>query len=148
SAWTPLHPTPGVKWHGRRRRRLLQWGAGTSARSQEGRVRVVELSACQVRIPFRRAIRHATTTRAETDNVLVRCVLEDGTVGHGEGVPRDYVTGETLDSSLALLSRTDLRAQLEPCRDFAHAVEVAERLLLAEVPGDARHCQGNAARCA
>ncbi len=111
-------------------------------------MRVVELSACQVRVPFRRAIRHATTTRAETDNVLVRCVLEDGTVGHGEGVPRDYVTGETIDSALDLLTRSDLRAQLEPCRDFAHAVEVAERLRLADVPGDERRCQGNAARCA
>ncbi len=111
-------------------------------------MRVVELSACQTRIPFRRAIRHATTTRAETDNVLVRCVLEDGTVGHGEGVPRDYVTGETIDSALELLARSDLRAQLEPCSDFAHAVAVADRLRLAEVPGDDRCCQGNAARCA
>jgi L-alanine-DL-glutamate epimerase-like enolase superfamily enzyme len=111
-------------------------------------VRVVELSACQTRIPFRRAIRHATTTRAETDNVLVRCVLEDGTVGHGEGVPRDYVTGETIDSALELLARSDLRSQLEPCPDFAHAVALADRLLLAEVPGDDRRCQGNAARCA
>jgi L-Ala-D/L-Glu epimerase len=111
-------------------------------------VRVVELSACQTRIPFRRAIRHATTTRTETDNVLVRCVLEDGTVGHGEGVPRDYVTGETIDSALELLTRSDLRAQLEPCPDFAHAVAVADRLRLAEVPGDDRGCQGNAARCA
>jgi muconate cycloisomerase len=111
-------------------------------------VRVVELSACQVRVPFRRAIRHATTTRAETDNVLVRCVLEDGTVGHGEGVPRDYVTGETIDSALDLLAKSDLRAQLEPCPDFARAIELAERLRLAEVPGDERRCQGNAARCA
>src|SRR5207245_308140 len=80
--------------------------------------------------------------------VVVRCLLDDGTVGHGEGVPRDYVTGETVDSALALLARSDLAAQLEPCPDFNRAAGMCERLRLAAVPGDDRGIQGNAARCA
>lgn len=111
-------------------------------------MKVAELTAYQVRIPLRKPIHHASHTRSATDNVLVRCVLEDGTEGFGEGVPRDYVTGETIDSALALLRRSDLAAQLEPCRDFPQAVALAERLRLAPVPGDDRGCQGNAARCA
>jgi muconate cycloisomerase len=111
-------------------------------------MRVVELTASQVRIPLRKPFRHASYVRTATDNVLVRCVLEDGTVGFGEGVPREYVTGETIDSALDLLARSDLPAQLEPCRDFAAAVALAERLRLAPVPGDERGCQGNGARCA
>src|SRR5207244_3159859 len=66
----------------------------------------------------------------------------------GEGVPRKYVTGETIDSVLDLLRRSDLAAQLEPCRDFAQAVAVAERLRLAPVPGDERSISSHAARCA
>ncbi len=111
-------------------------------------MKVVELTAYQVRIPLRKPIRHASHTRSATDNVLVRCVLEDGTEGFGEGVPRDYVTGETIESALALLRQSDLAAQLETCRDFPQAVALAERLRLAPVPGDDRGCQGNAARCA
>lgn len=111
-------------------------------------MKIKELTARQVRIPLRKPIRHASHTRTETDNILVRCVLEDGTVGHGEGVPREYVTGETIDSALDLLARSDLPAQLEPCGSFAEAVAMAERLRLAPVPGDDRECQGNAARCA
>ncbi len=114
----------------------------------EKKVKIVELTAHHVRIPLRKPIRHASHVRSDTDNVLVRCVLEDGTVGHGEGVPRDYVTGETVASVLALLERSELKAQLEPCADFAQAVALAERLRLAPVPGDDRNCQGNAARCA
>src|SRR5436309_8639414 len=109
-------------------------------------MRVVELEARHVRIPLKRKITHATHVRTETDNVVVRCVLEDGTVGFGEGVPRDYVTGETIDSALDLLRRSDLAAQLEPCADFPRAVALAERVRLAPVPGDDRGCQGNAAR--
>jgi muconate cycloisomerase len=111
-------------------------------------LKIVELSAIHVKIPLRRPIRHASHRREETENVIVRCVLEDGTVGHGEGVPRDYVTGETIDSILALLRRSDLPAQLAPCADFASAVGLAERLELAPIPGDDRGIQGNAARCA
>jgi muconate cycloisomerase len=111
-------------------------------------VRVAEITAHQVRIPLRREIKHASHVRSETDNVVVRCVLEDGTEGFGEGVPREYVTGETIDSDLALLERTDLRPQLGRCEDFAAAVALAERIELAPVIGDDRRCQGNAARCA
>ncbi len=69
-------------------------------------MKVAELTAFVVRIPLRKAIKHASHTRTETDNVIVRCTLDDGTVGYGEGVPRDYVTGETADkSALDLLKR-------------------------------------------
>ena len=111
-------------------------------------MRVVELTAYHVRIPLRRAFRHASHRRTETDNLVVRCKLENGTEGFGEGVPRDYVTGETIDFDLALLLQSDLKKQLDPCRSFAEAVALAERLHLAPIPGDARGCMGNAARCA
>ena len=62
-------------------------------------MRVVELEARHVRVALRRKVTHASHVRTETDNVVVRCMLSDGTVGYGEGVPRDYVTGETIDSS-------------------------------------------------
>jgi L-Ala-D/L-Glu epimerase len=111
-------------------------------------MRVVDIVAWQVRIPLKKPIRHASHTRTETDNVVVRCTLADSTTGYGEGVPREYVTGETIDSALALLKQSDLPGQLEDCRDFAGAVDLAERLRLAPIPGDDRQCQGNGARCA
>jgi L-alanine-DL-glutamate epimerase-like enolase superfamily enzyme len=111
-------------------------------------MRVVELTAWQVRIPLRKPIQHASHTRTETDNLVVRCVLADGTVGFGEGVPREYVTGETIDSALDLLKKSDLPAQFQDCRDFAQAIRLAEEFRLTPIPGDDRACQGNAARCA
>ena len=111
-------------------------------------MQVVELEARHVRIPLRRKVTHASHTRTETDNVVVRCVLSDGSVGFGEGVPRDYVTGETVDSCLDLLKRSGLAQQLPPCEDFLAAIHLAEKLKLAPTPGDDRLIQGNAARCA
>jgi muconate cycloisomerase len=110
--------------------------------------RIAELTAFLVRVPLKKAIRHASHSRTATDNVVVRCVLDDRTEGYGEGVPRDYVTGETAESALALLQASGLPAQLEGARAFPAAVALAERLCLAPVPDDERGIGGNAARCA
>ena len=111
-------------------------------------MKVVELTAFHIRIPLRRPIKHASHSRTETDNLLVRCLLDDGSEGFGEGVPRDYVTGETVDTAIELLRRSNLGAQLDACKDFHEALALAERLSTAPVRGDQRGCQGNAARCA
>jgi muconate cycloisomerase len=109
---------------------------------------VADLQAFHVRIPLRKPFKHASYTRTSTDNVIVRCTLEDGTIGYGEGVPREYVTGETIDSAMRLLKESDLRAQVSSCRDFNSVVALAERLHLKAIPGDDRGCQGHGARCA
>jgi muconate cycloisomerase len=111
-------------------------------------MRIVELTAMHAHIPLKRVIRHASHVRSETENVVVRCTLSDRTTGYGEGLPRDYVTGETIESALDLLKRSDLSSQFESCGDFAAAVAMAERLRLSPVEGDDRECMGNAARCA
>lgn len=110
--------------------------------------RVVGLEAIRVRIPLRLRIGHASHTRTETENVVVSCHLADGRVGFGEGVPRDYVTGETIDKSLDLLRQTDWEDQLPEVDSVDQALEVARSLTLPESPNDPRGCMGNTARCA
>ena len=112
-----------------------------------GSIRVVGLSAYVVELPLRRAIRHASHSRTSTQNVVVRCAISDGSVGWGEGVPREYVTGESADSAFELLCKFD-RQQLRASPDFADAVRLAESLALPPIADDDRKCRGNAARCA
>jgi muconate cycloisomerase len=111
-------------------------------------LKIAELTAYHVRLPLRRVIRHASHARSDTENLVIRCVLEDTTTGYGEGVPREYVTGETIDSSLQILQESSLRDQLEDCRDYSDAVNLAERVQLAPLKDDPRGCGSNAARCA
>ena len=49
-------------------------------------MKIVELTALHVRIPLKRAIKHASHVRTETDNLVIRCVLKDGKEGFGESV--------------------------------------------------------------
>jgi len=111
-------------------------------------MQIVALEVRQVRIRLKRPIKHASFARTETDNIVVRCTLSDGSIGTGEGVPREYVTGETIDFAIDHLKQSSLADQFTACPNFASAVHMAERLRLPDVPGDDRMCQGNAARCA
>src|SRR5262245_46053329 len=98
-------------------------------------MRIVEVVAHHVRIPLRKPIRHASYTRTESENLIIGCRLADGTQGYGEGVPREYVTGETIGGALELLRQSDLGTRLRACDpgSFVEAVVVADELALAPV---------------
>lgn len=116
-------------------------------RQRRTSVAVTRLTAYHVRVPLKKTIKHASHTRKFSDNVIVQCELSDGTTGYGEGVPRDYVTGETIDTSLSLIRSADWTA-LSTASSFEDAVEMISRWDLPAVEGDVRGCVGNAARCA
>lgn len=55
----------------------------------------------RIRVPFRFAFEHAAMARKEADHLVVEVCTADGLSGYGEILPRDYVSGETLDSCRA-----------------------------------------------
>ena len=63
--------------------------------------RVARIDVASATLPLRFSFGHALAARKESTNVYVRLTLNDGTVGYGEGVPREYVTGETAESAYA-----------------------------------------------
>lgn len=64
---------------------------------------IARIEVLTARLPFRFSFGHALATRHDSTNLYVRLTLDDGTVGYGEGVPREYVTGETAESAVAAL---------------------------------------------
>ena len=101
-----------------------------------------------VAVPLKMKIRHASHERVTSDNLVVRATLDDGRVGYGEGVPRSYVTGETIETAFATLSRFDAAHHMGLPRDYADVVCRLDELQFPETQDDARGMAGNAARCA
>ncbi|MEU8976308.1 enolase C-terminal domain-like protein [Streptomyces monashensis] len=60
-------------------------------------------------VPMARPFAHAASERRTSRSVLVRCTLA-GATGWGEGAPRSYVTGESLDSAVHALQHAQLPA--------------------------------------
>jgi L-Ala-D/L-Glu epimerase len=70
------------------------------------RVRRFELLS--VDLPFRHPFRHAAAARKSSESLFIKCVTDNGGVGFGESLPREYVTGETRDGAFGLLETTIL----------------------------------------
>ena len=116
-------------------------------------MQIHRLTAFQVHIALRKPVRHASHERFSNDTIILRCVMDDGSVGWGEGLPRSYVTGESIDSvwrhlqesSFSELRETTLSGALEAALSI-------DRFSLAEVCAESgivvRECFGNAVRCA
>jgi muconate cycloisomerase len=112
-------------------------------------MRIRQLTAYVVRLPFKRRFSHASATRQGSENVLIRCELSDGTIGWGEGVPRSYVTGETPAGCLRQIAMTPLGGQLgNDCGTWPDVVRMCEQFMPAADRDDVRGCYGNALRCA
>jgi L-alanine-DL-glutamate epimerase-like enolase superfamily enzyme len=58
------------------------------------------LQSSVLAIPFKQAFKHASAERAQTQTLWVSARGRNGAIGYGEGCPRDYVTGETLQGAL------------------------------------------------
>jgi len=54
------------------------------------------LEVLSLSIPFRSPFRHSTAERAVSENLIVIAELSDGSVGFGESIAREYVSGETI----------------------------------------------------
>jgi muconate cycloisomerase len=109
---------------------------------------ISRITLFKVAVPLKKVVRHASKERSESENLVVKVALSDGMVGYGEGVPRSYVTGETLESSFAALERPDWARLVGDPSDFEGVVERASALTLPEIEADPRGMAGNAARCA
>ncbi|MEI8383547.1 MAG: enolase C-terminal domain-like protein [Planctomycetota bacterium] len=112
-------------------------------------IHVTELTVHHVHIPFRKRVKHASHARVDTESLVVRCQLSDGTVGWGEGLPREYVTGETIDTAWSMLHATDLPRQLaRSWTGIAEAIRTLDQFQLTRPNSDDRDCFGNSVRCA
>jgi L-Ala-D/L-Glu epimerase len=86
--------------------------------------RITSIEVRRIQIPMGGGFEHARAKRTATDNIVCALTLSDGSVGYGEGVPRDYVTGETIESVWSVLEALEL--PVTPVASMAEALELAE----------------------
>jgi L-alanine-DL-glutamate epimerase-like enolase superfamily enzyme len=112
-------------------------------------MRVAALIGYRVRIPLKKEIRHASHARTETASLVVQCRLDNGSIGWGEGLPREYVTGETIDDAWQLIGSSEWRSALGGSfESLSDVIALLNNLQMPTRPGDDRGCFGNSVRCA
>ena len=100
-------------------------------RSQITHIRIYPLA-----IPLRKPFRHAAHVRTTADPLVVEIELADHTLGYGETLPREYVTGESVDSVLKDIHEVfaDELVSLRP-GSFAQALEAIDALPMQDESG-------------
>ena len=63
-------------------------------------MKIVSAHLYALHLPFKMPFSHKLMTRSYSDSIIVKLTAESGESGFGEGIPRPYVTGETVSSCL------------------------------------------------
>lgn len=59
---------------------------------------ITDIAIHIVRIPFSFSVNHNLKKRKQTESIVIELKNTEGLIGYGEGAPRLYVTGESIDS--------------------------------------------------
>ena len=68
-------------------------------------MRIRSIDVYRFPAPFKMVFRHASASRAQAANIIVVARGPGGISGYGEGCPREYVTGESIQSAVAFVER-------------------------------------------
>ncbi len=61
---------------------------------------IKKIELLHLKIPFKIPFRHFLAARDFNDTLVAKVTLDNGTIGYGEGVPRKYLTQETIATDL------------------------------------------------
>lgn len=111
-------------------------------------MKIKKITLIHAAVPLQKVIKHASHQRETSENLIVRAELADGTLGYGEGVPRHYVTGETVETATELLAGHDWSRIAGNPSDYAGLIESMAAWEMPETAADPRGRAGNAAHCA
>jgi L-Ala-D/L-Glu epimerase len=67
-------------------------------------MKLKNIELTKLEVPFRVSFKHASAERTTTETVIAIAHSENGTMGYGEGCPRRYVTGESIDSCMEFIA--------------------------------------------
>jgi len=70
-------------------------------------MKIKNLNEIIVNIGFKLKFKHNTKERDQTESFFIKVSTDCGLIGHGEGCPRSYVTGETLESCREFLNENN-----------------------------------------
>ncbi len=70
-------------------------------------MKISSFTIYHVRLPFKLTVGHHLAERNFSENLIIEVTTSEGITGYGEGVPRDYVTGENIESAYTAVASGD-----------------------------------------
>ncbi len=112
-------------------------------------MRIRSITLYHLELPFAQAFSHSVKHRTVSETLIARVESNQGVVGFGEGAPRPYVTGETLDGAMTSIASEiwpTLRTITFPALRTTTDLGLISRLIPTPAPQD--RVRWHAYRCA
>ena len=90
-------------------------------------MQIKSITIYRVKIPFKHPFKHASANRTYAENIIVRCDDTSGYTGWGETIPRQYVTGETIEGTLGVyknIPRSFIKNDIKDVNDLERCLTV------------------------
>ena len=66
-------------------------------------MKLVNFNVIEIAIPFHSKFKHSLASRIKSSSVIFEIIADNGKNGFGEGAPREYVTGESIKTTIRTL---------------------------------------------
>ena len=66
-------------------------------------MKLVNFNIIEISIPFQSTFKHSLASRIKSSSVIFEIIADNGMTGFGEGAPREYVTGESIKTTVKAL---------------------------------------------
>jgi muconate cycloisomerase len=66
-------------------------------------MKLVAFNIREISIPFQSEFKHSLASRIQSSSVIFEIIADNGMTGYGEGAPREYVTGESIKTTIRAL---------------------------------------------
>ncbi len=89
-------------------------------------MKLIDFCIREIGIPFAMDFKHALAARTQTSAVIFEITTDTGIHGYGEGTPREYVTGESVGSTVKALEAAAEKLigwQINPTHDAVKQIE-------------------------
>jgi len=91
-------------------------------------MKLVNFNIFEISIPFRSKFKHALASRSKSSSVIFEIIANNGVAGFGEGTPREYVTGESIKTTVSSLRLISEKLKNKTIDLSENVIDIIERI--------------------
>jgi L-alanine-DL-glutamate epimerase-like enolase superfamily enzyme len=87
-------------------------------------MKLVNFNIMEISIPFQSEFKHSLASRKASNSVIFEIIADNGKNGFGEGAPREYVTGESIISTIRTLQTVSEKLKNKSINLSINAIDI------------------------
>lgn len=91
-------------------------------------MKLVNFNVIEIAIPFHSKFKHSLASRIKSSSVIFEIIADNGMNGFGEGAPREYVTGESIETTIRALRFVSEKLKNKTINLSANTIDIIKNI--------------------